>query len=121
MRSVFFRMVCRLLIAALTLAPFAGVNAAMIGVDQLAATSSTAQVDRLAVLEVLNRPEVVTQLQAQGIDQKAAIERVNAMTDSEVVALKGQIDSLPAGAKSNGWWWAAGVVVVLIIWYYWMR
>ncbi|HXN15255.1 MAG TPA: PA2779 family protein [Usitatibacter sp.] len=120
MRSSVFKMICRLLIASLTLMSLATANAGMIAADQLAASSS-AQLDRVAVLSVLNRPEVASQLQAQGVDPQAASERIAAMTDDEVQALRGQIDSLPAGAKSNGWWIAAVVVVAIIIWYMWMQ
>ena len=40
------------------------------------------------------------------------------MTQEEINRIAGKIDSLPAGASSNGWWWAAGVIVIgIIIWY----
>ncbi len=120
MRAAVFKMICRFLIASLTLMSFTA-GAGMIGVDQLAASSS-AQLDRAAVMAVLDRPEVVSQLQAQGVDPQVARERVAAMSDSEVQALNGEINSLPAGAKSNSGWWIAGVVVIaIIVWYLWMK
>ena len=72
---------------------------------------------------VLDRPEVVSQLQSQGVDPAVARERVASMSDSEVQALNGQIGSLPAGAKmSHHAWTIVGVVVVaLIIWSLWMK
>ena len=118
MRAAVFKMISRFLIASLTMMSFTA-GAGMIGVDQLAASGS-AQLDRAAVLAVLDRPEVVSQLQSQGLDPQVARERVASMSDSEVQALNGQIDSLPAGAKSNGWTIAAVVVVAIIIWYLWM-
>ena len=118
MRAAVFKMICRFLIASLTLMSFTA-SAGMIGVDQLAA-SSPAQLDRAAVMAVLDRPDVVSQLQAQGVDPQVARERVAAMSDSEVQALNGEINSLPAGAKSNGWTIAAVVVVAILIWYLWM-
>jgi hypothetical protein len=118
MSSAVFKMICRVLIASLMITSFTA-GAGMIGVDQLAASSS-AQLDRAAVLAVLDRPEVVNQLQSQGLDPKVARERVASMSDSEVQALNGEIDSLPAGAKSHGWVIAAVVVVAIIIWYLWM-
>jgi hypothetical protein len=120
MRAAVFKMICRFLIASLTLMSFTA-SAGMIGVDQLAA-SSPAQLDRAAVMAVLDRPDVVSQLQAQGVDPQMARERVAAMSDSEVQALNGEINSMPAGAKSNSGWWIAGVVVIaIIIWYLWMK
>jgi hypothetical protein len=45
--------------------------------------------------------------------------RVNAMTQEEVNRIAGKIDSMPAGASSNGWWWALGVIVIgVAIWYF---
>ena len=113
-----FKMICRLLIASMMMMTFTAAQAGMIGADQLAGASSSA--DRTAVLNVLSRPEVVSQLAAQGIDSKLAQERVASMSDSEVQALRGQIDALPAGAMSHGAVAAIVVVVVaLIIWYVW--
>ena len=121
MRATVFKAICRFLIASLLLMSFTTAQAGMIGADQLGASSSGAQLDRLAVLGVLNRPEVASQLQAQGLDSQVARERVASMSDSEVQALKGQIDSLPAGATSNGVWIGVAVVVALVVWYFWMR
>ena len=120
MRAALFRTICRFLIASLMMMSFTA-SAGMIGVDQLAASSS-AHLDRAAVLAVLDRPEVVSQLQSQGLDPLVARERVASMSDREVQALNGEIDSLPAGAKSNnGWTIAAVVVVAILIWYLWMK
>lgn len=120
MSAAVFKMICRFLIASLMMMSFTA-GAGMIGVDQLAASSS-AQLDRAAVLAVLDRPEVASQLQSQGLDPQVARERVASMSDSEVQALNGEIDSLPAGAKSSHGWAIAGVVVVaILIWYLWMK
>jgi len=40
--------------------------------------------------------------------------RVAAMTDQEIHALSGKLESLPAGATNNGWAWA--VVIAVVIW-----
>lgn len=117
MSSSLFRTICRFLIAALLLSSLTAARAGMIGADQL---SASAMSSRAAVMDVLARPDVTTQLQAQGIDPQAARDRVDAMTDSEVQALQGQLDALPAGANSSGWWIAA-VVVAIVVWYLWFR
>jgi Family of unknown function (DUF6627) len=119
MRAAVFRSICRFLIASMMMMSFPAAYAGMIGADQLAQPSSSAQLDRLAVLGVLSRPDVANQLQAQGLDPQQARDRVASMSDSEVQALKGQIDSLPAGATSSGVWIGVAVVVALVIWYYW--
>lgn len=118
MRSSVFRMICRFLIAALLLTSFTAARAAMIGADQLGAQN---QSSRTAVMDMLARPDVVSQLQAQGLDPQAARDRVAAMSDQEVQALQGQIDALPAGAMSTGGWWAVAIVVAVIVWWVWFR
>ncbi len=118
MRSSVFRMICRFLIAAMLLSSFTAARAAMIGADQLSAQSMSA---RTAVMDMLARPDVANQLQAQGVDPQMARDRVAAMSDEEVQALQGQIDSLPAGAMSSGGWWAVAIVVALIVWWVWFR
>jgi len=113
--TVFFRMLCRLLIVSLFAMPFSPAMAGMIGTDE-ALTATSAQTSRAAVLAALSRADVATQLQSQGVDPSAAKARVASMTDQEVTALAGQIDSLPAGANSNGW--VAVVIIAVIVWYF---
>ena len=115
--TVFFRMLCRLLIVSLLAMPFSPAMAGMIGTNE-ALASSTAQTNRAAVLETLARADVATQLQSQGVDPAAARARVASMTDQEVTALAGQIDSLPAGANSTGAW-VAVIVIAALVWYFW--
>lgn len=116
--SSFFRTLCRLLIVALFAAPFTPAMAAMIGTDQaLAPTTSLSH--RSTVLAMLERSEVATQLQSQGIDPANAKARVATMTDGEVASLAGQINALPAGAGGSSWVVAAAVG--LAIWYFYFR
>ena len=107
------RMICRLLIVAIAMLPFQTVHAGMIGTDQLASTIS-AQADRAAVLSIMGRTDVSRDLQALGVDLQAAKARVAAMSDQEVSALAGKLESLPAGAKGSAWGWA--VVIAIVIW-----
>ena len=118
MKSIAFRMMCRFLIATLMAMPFQFAHAGMIGTDKAVAAAS-AQADRTAVLSVLSRSDVQAQMQARGLDPRIAAERVATMTDDEVRTLAGQLDSLPAGAKSNGWVWAAVIIIAVVIWYNW--
>lgn len=117
MKSAAFRMLCRFLIASLFAMSFQSAMAGMIGTDEAVAASSM-QSERAALINTLSRSDVAGQLQLQGVDPDAAKARVGAMTDREVAALTGQIDSLPAGA-SSGTGWAIAIVIVLLVWYFW--
>lgn len=118
MKSVFVKMICRILMISMVMLPFQTVYAGMITTDKVAA-SAAAQADRDAVLSVINRSEVSTQLQERGIDPQAAAARVNSMTDQEVRSLAQQLDSAPAGARNSGWAWAVVIIVAIVIWYNW--
>lgn len=118
MGSTTARMICRLLVLAMFMFPFQAVQAGMIGTDQVAAGAGNVAADRATVLATLDRSDVARQLQSMGIDPQTAKARVAAMTDREVQALAGKIDSLPAGAYS-GWAVAALVAVVILIYYAW--
>lgn len=114
------KLICRLLIVSMFAMPLQAARAGMISTDQAIATTS-AQSERAAVLSVINRGDIARQLQSLGVDPRAASERVAAMTDEEVRALAGRIDSVPAGAMSTGAKWAIAVVIALAIWYYYYR
>lgn len=116
MNSAITRMFCRLLIVLMAWMPMHVVQAGIISTDQAVAS---AQADRAAVLNLISRADVASQLQALGVDPATAQDRVAALTDDEVRSLAGKLQSLPAGAD------ATGVVVVIIIavliWYFFFR
>ena len=116
MNSPMTRTLCRLLIALMAWMPMHVVQAGIISTDQAVAS---AQSDRAAVLNLINRADVANQLQALGVDPATAQDRVAALTDNEVRSLADKLQALPAGADSTG------VVVVLIIavlvWYFFFR
>ncbi len=97
--------------------PYQAAQAGMIGTDQVATTSS--QADRNAVLSFVSRADVAGQLQALGLDNATAKDRVAAMTDSEVAYLAQRVENLPAGADT------AGVILLILIisavWWVWKR
>ncbi len=107
MKSSFATAVCRMLIGLMIWTPYQFAQAGMIGTEQVVQQSS--QSDRSTVLNFISRAEVAGQLQSVGISPSTARDRVASMSDEEVRALSGQIESMPAGA-SNGW-----IVVVLVI------
>lgn len=128
MKPAFPKLICRLLIASTLALLQPPAHAALIATDQVAASVSGTQSDRTALLILVSRADVATQLQTRGIDARMAQARVESMTDDEVRALKGQIESLPAG---EGWFGLNGVegagvglsvlVLVLFFFFRWLR
>ena len=112
------KMTCRALVVSMLALSFQTASAGLIGADQAAAGS--APVDRSMVLSVLDRAEVVAQLQSQGIDPTMARTRVGAMSDQEVQQLAQDIQTAPAGALSSGGWLAV-VIIAAAIWYFAFR
>ncbi|HYR25180.1 MAG TPA: PA2779 family protein [Aquabacterium sp.] len=76
-------------------------QAAMIGTEAVAASSSLVQVEarRAQVLATLNRADVAEALVAKGVNMDAARARIASLSDTEVVALADQLDRAPAGAS----------------------
>jgi len=110
------RTLCRLLIALMAWMPVHFAQAGIISTDQVVAS---AQADRAAVLNLISRSDVASQLQALGLDAATAKDRVAALTDEEVSSLAGKLQALPAGADGT-----AVVVIILIgvlIWYFFFR
>ena len=117
MNSPLIRLICRFLIASMLLMSLGAARAGMIGADQAAGGGHS---DRAIVMSTLDRSDVANGLRAHGVDPQDAKNRVAAMTDDEVSALKGRIDTVPAGAKSHSGYWIAGVILIaIIIWYAW--
>lgn len=119
MNFAFKKTTCRVLVVSLLALSFQTANAGLIGADQAAAGSPSPE--RALLLSTLDRAEVALQLQAAGIDPRAARERVQTMTDQEVQALAQDIQAAPAGAGPSTWGWVAIVLVAALIWYYAIR
>src|SRR5258708_33470961 len=96
MKSSLSRIICRFLVASMLLMSFGVARAGLIGADQAAAGPHG---DRAIVMSTLDRSDVSNGLRAHGVDPQAAKDRVAAMTDDEVSALRGQIDAVPAGGS----------------------
>ena len=105
------------MIALMIWTPFQVAQAGMIGTDSVVSTVS--QTDRAALVQLLTRADVASQLQSLGIDASTAKDRVAALTDQEVQSLTGKINSLPAGADGAGL--LLLVLVVLAVWWLWKR
>ncbi len=108
------RMICRLLMGLMAWMPFHVAQAGMIGTEQ--SVGSTSQADRAAVLSVISRSDVASQLQSLGLDQATAKDRVAAMTDQEVRSLAGDLNALPAGASAGG----VLVVILIVVLVWWL-
>ena len=106
MRSVTFRMICRLLIASVMALSVQTAQAGMIGADQVSLAAG-AQSERNTVLNALGRPAVASELLALGLDSQAAQDRVAAMSDEELHALAGNMNSLPVGGD--------GLIIALLL------
>jgi len=108
MKSVWARMLCRLLMVLMVWSPMQLAQAGLIGTD------------RSVVVEFLDRAEVARELQSLGVDLAAAKDRVAAMTDQEVQEIAGRIQAVPAGASD-----AATIIIILLIaaavWWIWFR
>lgn len=117
MNPGFSQSTCRLLVVALVALSFQSAQAGLIGAEQAAAATSP---ERALVLATLDRAEVAAQLQAAGVDPRAARERVQGMTEQEVHALAQDIQAAPAGGLST-WGWVAVLFVAALIWYYAIR
>lgn len=109
---------CRALVVSLLALSFQTAQAGLIGADQAAA--GTVSAERALVLGSLERAEVVAQLQAAGVDPIAARERIQAMSEQEVQALAQDMQTAPAGGVST-WGWVAIVLVAALVWYYVFR
>jgi hypothetical protein len=76
-------------------------QAGIVSTDDAATTSSSTGA-RERISAFLQRDDVATAIQAQGVTSQAALERVNAMTDAEVAQLAQRIDQAPAGGEILG-------------------
>lgn len=98
----------------MALMPFSGAYAGMISTQDMVGIAGT-QTQRAHVASLLERSDVASQLQSLGVDLGSAKARVAAMTDDEVRSLAGQLDTLPAGARSGGFWWAVAIAVIIAV------
>ena len=83
------------------------------GYAEMIPTESTAQsqveTDRQRILDLLDRQEVVDELEKYGISKVEATARINSLSDEEVAALATEIDRLPAGSYLEA---AVGALII---------
>lgn len=97
---------CAFLLLGTTTLPAA---AAMVGTEQVI-QEARADLDREHVLEMLDRDDVRSQLEAMGVDPAEAKARVDRMTDAEIATLAEHLDELPAGSGV-----LTAVVIIFIV------
>lgn len=81
--------------------PFSA-QARMVATEEITAPAATQSASRDVVNQFLVRDEVRQAMLGQGVTPQAALERVAAMSDSEVAQLAGRIDQAPAGGDVLG-------------------
>jgi hypothetical protein len=67
----------------------------------LATDAALAGADRATIARLLERAEVLDQLQAHGVSAEQLKARIAALTDAEAAQLAREIDALPAGADAG--------------------
>lgn len=115
MKVFFCRLVSCMLVVSLISLPFSS-QAALIGTDQVL-RQAQGQSDRDRVRELVARTDVEKVLQSYGVSQKAAQERVDALTDMEIQQITNKLDTLPAGAEGGAAITVLIVVLVVVIIY----
>ena len=105
--QTFYRAVCAVVIASLMMLPF-GANAAMIATKDSVASAAGSTVESL---NSIVREHVATELQLMGASPAAALERVAALTDDEVMRIATHVGTAPAAGGS----YEVGVAVILLI------
>jgi hypothetical protein len=84
--------------------------AAIVTNAQIAASSQT-EVEKTRIQAFMDRSDIKDSLQALGVSEPSAKDRVAAMTDQEVNAMVQKIDSMPAG----GYLGNSDMVLILLI------
>jgi hypothetical protein len=85
------------------------VQAAMVGTDQ-AHAAVTSQQNRERIINELNRPDVLAQLEQLGVASADAHSRVAALTNEEAALMADRMDSMPAGADG-----VVGAIVFIFV------
>lgn len=67
------------------------------------------------LLEKLQQRDVQQQLVEMGVDPRAAIKRVNNMTDEEIAQINHQLDELPAGAGLSNVELLLLIIIIILI------
>ena len=89
-------------------------HAALVPTDTIIGTMSAEQ-DRAAVMNYLNREDVTAQFRALGVSPDEAKARVQAMSDEELRQVAGKLDEIPAGQGFLGFVIAVALITLLVL------
>jgi len=70
--------------------------------DAVVPAQTEIQNPRQRLMALINREDVVEQLQQHGISKVEAVARINSLIDAEVTAVMEKMDQLPAGGHHSG-------------------
>ncbi len=90
-------------------------GADVVGTDEAAAPAANPAAERERVRAYMERPEVVKQLQGAGVPPEEAQARVRAMSDAEVHAIAGKLDTLPAGGRLSDFQFLVVILLMIIV------
>ena len=76
-----------------------------------AGSASRVQADREKVRVFMNRADAERSLKALGVQPELARQRVDALSDEEVVRIAGTIDTLPAGGNLG----QTDLIIILLV------
>jgi Family of unknown function (DUF6627) len=76
---------------------------------------STSSTDRQRLLDLLNRQDVVDELEKYGISKLEATARINSLTEEEVTKIAGKLNELSEGGENMGGPMIGAGIAVLII------
>ena len=94
------------------IAPLA--QAALVATDTLVSAQEV-DASRARLAALLAREDVGAALQSHGVSAQEVLNRVNSLTDQEVIKLAQNIDALPAGADGFGSLIGALVFIFLVL------
>jgi hypothetical protein len=83
--------------------------------EMIATPDATPAAERERVKALIARPELAKELEKRGIKPADVQARIGAMTDQEVHALAGRIDSLPAAGDMTTQEWLLLIIVILLV------
>lgn len=111
--SLFKRLIASTLIVATALMglPLSASAAVIPTEESLATPASAAQRERVS--SFLQRADVQQALQAHGVANDSAVQRVQAMSDAEVAQLADRIDQAPAGGDILGILFTVFIVLLI--------
>ena len=75
------------------------------------AVQPQAQEERQRILDLLDRQEVIIELENYGVSKVEAVARINSLSDAEVVMIAGKLDELAEGGNAG-----QGIVLYMILW-----